>query len=243
MNENIMKGRDGSEYKIFVYWKNNIEDELPNYKKILESISNEAHFHPSGGVLERWLELSDLITICYFENEPIAFSTAGKLFSKDDLFYVPATMVSEKFQNKGLSSKLWLFSFRSILPKNLTYSFKPIYFIFRTPSPKLYSILCKKIEVYPNLKNKQPTESEKNLVSKASEIIWPNQHLNISEMIISNSYANTPWLLPEVGQINWSGNKEIDEFFERKLKLTQNSYDAFVILGKIRYGFLTLFAK
>lgn len=232
-----------NEFTIKTYNKSSIADEFPDYKDALTEISNHAGFNPNGSFLDRWIELSDIISIVFVEGKPVGFSTAGKILPDKNLIYIAATMVSEKYQNRGFSSKLWLDSFKKALSKDIRCWLKPVYFIFRTQNPKLYSILNKKIAIYPNLNNKQLNKEEKEMVIQAADIIWPNQELNVSEMIMPDAFKNTPWFLPDVDQINWSGNNQVDAFFERKLQLKEHGLDIFLILGKIRLGLFMFFVK
>lgn len=80
------------------------------------------------------------------------------------------------------------------------------------------------------------------MVIKATTAIWPNQEFVISEMIMVDAFKKTPEFLPDITQINWSGNKQVDEFFESTLNLSQKGLDIFVILGKIKFGFMLFFA-
>ena len=235
--------RNTKSYVLKTYNLASLEKEIPDYNKVLEKISKDAGSDPSGGILERWLELSDTISLVYVDGEYVGFSTAGQISPDKNLIYVASTMISEKYQNKGFASKLWMSSFKGALKLNINSLFKPVYFIFRTQNPKLYSILQRKTEIYPNFQNKQLKSSEKNMVIKASNFIWPNKELNVSEMILIDSCSEYPWLLPEISQINWSGNKQIDDFFESNLKLTKKGLDDFVVLGKIKFGFMLYFAR
>lgn len=219
-----------------------LEKDMPDYINILHRISNETGFHPGISSIERWLELSDTISVVYVDGEPVGFSTAGKLFPNENLIYIAATMVSEKYQNNGFSSKLWMDSFKGSLKTNIRCWLKPVYFTFRTQNPKLYSILQKKIDVFPNLQNKELNDYEKKMVKMAATTVWPNQEFDVSEMIMFNAFKETPEFLPDVTQINWSGNKQVDDFFENKLKLSKKGLDIFMILGKIRFGFMLFFA-
>lgn len=107
--------RKAQAHNLKTYTKAELEKEMPDYKNVLNKISNEAGFHPGLSSVERWLEFSDTISVVYVNGKPVGFSTAGKLFPKENLIYIAATMVSEKHQNNGFSSKLWMCSFKGSL--------------------------------------------------------------------------------------------------------------------------------
>ena len=222
---------------VLIYSKEDIFEDILYHKKTMDLICNKVGQYP-GDYLDKWLGLSDNILFLKYKKNIIGFSMLGRIGEEQNFYYFPATMILSEFQNKGYAKKLWVIALDSLISNNLKDLLSPVYVLFRTQNPKLYAILSKKIKVYPNLKGKKPKAYELRKILKSANLLWPGKKIDKKYMRIIDAYKETPDLVFNPDQISWSGDDKIDSFFKSKLNLLDRGLNAFLVVGKVKFGFI-----
>lgn len=227
---------------LIIYEIDSISDEMPSFRDEIRRISASVNQYP-GEYLDKWVALSKIVIFLNVDGNNVGFSMAGFVGGSRNVLYFPATMLGPDYQNQGYASKFWTLSIKELVKVNLFNFLKPLYVMFRTQNPKLYSILNKKLDVFPSINGKVLGRREKALILASAKVLWPKKDIDIEKMIINNAYTETPELIFKPDQISWSGVKPIDSFFEESLHLSKMGIGAFVVVAKIRMAVMLYFAR
>lgn len=203
---------------------------------IIKEIAESGGQKP-GGYIKNWLDFSEGVIFAHVGDLVVGFTLYSFVW-EESIIYVPAMVVKPEFQKKGILSKMLKriiikeMLIRRIKKFKITNLFSPIRVFFRTQNPILYKALKKRLDVLPNLDTTK-TKSEKMLIEQISKIvneIWPNFEFDKNNLILKSAYSKTPSLAYSSENIPWSNDQEVDKFFEKNLKLSKNSLDAFIVI-------------
>lgn len=182
----------------------------------------------------RWLLLADYLVIVYKGKDLVAFAI-GSILEKRTL-NLTATVVNKAFSGRGLASKMN----KLIITNFVISNFLPLvsgglYFVFRTPNPKLYEGIRKKISVFPDYrKMRAPTKDELKIFRKVVKTFCPNNSYNEDKFIILGAYKLFPDLIyKSEGSIPKPADRDVYDFFVKNLSLKKKQGNTMVVVGRL----------
>lgn len=190
-----------------------------------------------GNYVSNWFKDIDIL-ISIEDHNSVVGSFAGRFFSKD-ILYLPVALLHPQYQNKKFAKRaitsiirnytLWIIIH---CPWKL---FSAYLIIFRTQNPRVYrSWIGRNMKVYPNKETKLDILSLQK-VKQFVSLMWPAAKFDLDDLILHGAYKETPSMIYSSDNIPWSDDKEVDVFFEDKLKLTNETGDAFVMVIERRF--------
>lgn len=219
-------------------------DKLLNIKdKVLSDlryISKEAGQDPEDYV-SSWFKLASLLILVRSNDKLCGFAIA--YHDKPNLIHFPVVMIVPEHQNLGLSNfitalaiKNFLFQRIKIMKYKVWDYLKPVYFVFRTQNPILYTMLSRKVSVFPSIiKNKIPSEKEIKLAQYCAKKFWSNCDFDAHTFVLKGAYTSNPKLMFDPKNIPWSKNSKVNKYFEKNLGLTNKAGHALLTLGKVSF--------
>lgn len=224
-----------AELEIYRNTKAVSREKISEITRQVKEITESAWDDP-GELVNKWLELADIIIIVKCDNHPSAFAIGS--YVDYDIVSLVSTMVRPSLQNSGLSTHLngliiknhflTRFRFRRALK-----IFAPIYFVFRTPNPTLYASVNKKFSLFPSVSYREPSAKEIKVFNLIVKKFLADARVDRKTFVIKGAYSLYPNLIYKDKEIPWSKNETINNFFEKNLRLTKHEGNTMVVLGKI----------
>jgi hypothetical protein len=232
----IVKKHNSIEYVFDLYYKDNlyISDNLTDILVSIKDITRSGWGEP-GCLAEKWVDLIDVL-IFVKENDIAKGFVIAKLLS-DDLVALVATVLTRDKQSSGLGTLLNSFALRDLcfkrIKKNYLKLFSPLYFVFRTPNPRLFSIAVNNLRVYPNLKGCPPSNKQIKAFEYFVRIMSPDAPVDRVDFIAKNSLRCFPDLIYSPDAIPWSSDSKVNDFFREKVRLPEQEGNTVVVVGCI----------
>ena len=226
--------KNGRSFEIELIWnlKNKTNINKDEVQKIMKMVATNAGQDP-GEYSSKWFELADNLAIAYCEERVVGFAVS-KYIGGNTVFF-PVTMVIPEFQFSRLGRIMNFYLLRHFFLESVFKGKKlwpVLYLVFRTQNPVLYNTWMKHITVFPKLDGTIP-DNESNHAQRVVQHIWPDADFNKSTFVITNAYKNAPGLRIAKESIPLSTSQIVNTLFEKKLKLSSDSYSALLVLGKI----------
>jgi len=224
----------------------------PSEKNILSTemhaLTKETWGDP-GELANRWLSLSDVV-VEVRRGSLIGFATCSVL--DDNIFLFPATIIHPNEQGKKLGLYINKLLLKKIFSKKLNTVgwcvwkyFEPWYIVFRTPNPRLYASVSKRINIYPSLDKKPIPRKVLAVAERIAKVFSPEREFNRENFVIKNALMDFPGLIYATDAIPWSGDDAVDSFFREDMELLGKCGNELVIVGqvpKLQLLIKTLFA-
>lgn len=208
----------------------------------LRGICKQAGQDPEDHVIN-YFNLADLLMLVRVDGNLCGFAVAH--YVEDNIVHIPVTMINPNYQRMGLATFINTFIFKRFILRKIKKSkfqiwnwLEPIYLIFRTQNPNIYTTLNKRIKVFPSIIDSRdrkviPTLEEIALAKRCAEKFWPSCEFSPGTFVLKGAYFSNPRLMIDPENIPWSKNKEVNNFFEKELGLTTRGGHALLIMGKI----------
>jgi hypothetical protein len=232
----IAKNHHNREYFFELYYKDNkyISENRSDIIVSIKDITRSGWGDP-GNLAEKWVDLIDILIFVKESGVAKGFVIAKCL--SDDLVALVATVITQDKQLSGLGTLLNSIALRDIcfnrIKKNYLKLFAPLYFVFRTPNPRLFSIAVNKLRVYPNLKGYPPSKKQIEAFDYFVRIMSPDATVDRVDFIAKNSLRCFPNLIYSKNTIPWSNDSKINDFFRDKVRLLEREGNTVVVVGSI----------
>lgn len=204
---------------------------------ILKEITNDAWFD-FGKSYDEWLSISNYLILVRDADNYIAFDLKGRSGSRDLVFV--SSMVRKKYQNSGIINKAsrinikkhFFYLSRLSLVSFLEIIYKPVYFVFRTPNPRLYCSI-KKYHPYPSVFSpRECSEKELEIAKRLAITLSPGCRFNENTFVIEKALGNRDLYYSEDNYPK-SKNAEVNLYFEKAIDYKNNKGNLQVVVGRI----------
>ena len=236
----IFKSSSGDSFNIkiiedFCSQPAQIKDQLIND---IRMITKKAWADPRD-LAEKWFKVSNILVLAYDQNSICGFALGS--YVDDEVLFLPATMTTSIAQFRGLAVflnnaiiKSFFLHIISSGKRDSSKANEPIYVVFWTPSPLMYSIVAKHMELFPSPTRSVPTDKEREAVAKAIKKYSCFMPVNFDDkrFVDIGCDLNYPELVYDRDKIPWARDKKINDFFENNLELTKKTGNNFVVVGK-----------
>jgi hypothetical protein len=189
-----------------------------------------------GGLIDDWISSADVLVLSYKDEDLRGFSIVNHV--QDNIFYLRATVIHQEDINKGLGKFMNYLCVKFLInEKHGIWKFwkclENIYFISCISNPLAYATIFKKRKVYPTLENAYKLSAQdKEVALKVTKRFCPNAVFDTETFVLKGDLKPYPDLIYKKEKIPWSNDKKIDEFFEDRLKLTQEEGNTLLVLWK-----------
>lgn len=189
-----------------------------------------------GKLIEDWIHSADVLALSYKNKDLRGFSIVN--YVENNIFYLRATIIHPEDINQGLGKFMNYHCVKSLLNEKGKTSrpwmwLENIYFISCISNPLAYAILFKKRKIYPDLENRYKlSNQDKEIAFKVAKRFCPNAVFDTETFVLKGDLTPYPDLIYKKENIPWSNDKRINQFFEDRLKLTQEQGNTLLVLWK-----------
>ena len=178
-------------------------------------------------------------------SELIGFCASKQItLLKKTILYIEFTVVDPTYQGHGIGPKLTYFALRKMIFRNLFKAmFGGINVMFLTPNIRALTKVAQiSGEIYPD---PYAIDTQSGRIKKADDETWamaselikisdnPNRRLDREGLVLHGSYAKTPSLIYESGNIPWHFDESINNFARHYLKYGEKADREFVVRARI----------
>lgn len=211
--------------------KSEFDTDKTLYKKLV-SLVTENWGDPGENFLKKSLNEADVIFVAKQGNKICAFVT-GDYIDRDILF-LHLTVVSADCRGQGLYRIMNNKIIIDFIKKHKLQALKGFYLVFRTANPSLYERVNKYLPLIPDFKKERsPNVKEIEIFKRISRLTSPQSENNAINFVIMKAYADSPGLILKPEKIPLAFEKDINDFFEKKLALSKQEGNVMVCLGRV----------
>ncbi len=223
----------------YISTKNLDVDRRFSVVSILKDVTNDA-WCDFGKSYDAWLDMSNYLVIVKDGNRCVAFDLKGRSGIRDLTFI--SSMVRKEYQSRGITARAsrinikhhYYYLLSLGLASAISILFRPVYFVFRTPNPRIYYSICK-YNPFPSIVSPRACSTkELDMARRLVSALSPDCKFNEDTFVIEGALKNKG-LYYSQHDYPKSKSPEINSYFERAIDYKNNCGNLQVIVGRIGF--------
>jgi len=187
--------------------------------------------------LQNLISEAEIIGLAKKDTKIVGFSLAKLINTKENIAIgFLATRVMKRMRNQGIGKSLikkvtkkFIFKYKIF---NLLNWKKSVYLATITANPIVFATLYKYLNIFPSPKRTEPDKFELELAEKFAKV-FSNGKIDRDTFVLEKAFLNSVEYYEKEEDIPWSGDKGIDSFLEKRLKLKEKKGNGIVVTAKL----------